>query len=122
MVLKPVSYTHLFFTDRKPIGTSVYLYTAARMQDRYIADGDWTQQQVEENNYRYFQRDRAVASNNPVNGVYAACAPQAKLRNNARIGADGRATDVEKEFCIITIYIFRDGRISTTQLRRERNL
>lgn len=111
-----------FFTDRKPIGTSVYLYTAARMQDRYIADGDWTQQQVEENNYRYFQRDRAVASNNPVNGVYAACAPQAKLRNNARIGADGRATDVEKEFCIITIYIFRDGRISTTYLRRERNL
>ena len=111
-----------FFTDRKPIGTSVYLYTAARMQDRYIADGDWTQQQVEENNYRYFQRDRAVASNNPVNGVYAACAPQAKLRNNARIGADGRATDVEKEFCIITIYIFRDGRISTTQLQRERNL
>jgi len=111
-----------FFTDRNPIGTSVYLYTAARMQDRYIADGDWTQQQVEENNYRYFQRDRAVASNNPVNGVYAACAPQAKLRNNARIGADGRATDVEKEFCIITIYIFRDGRISTTQLQRERNL
>lgn len=111
-----------FFTDRKPIGTSVYLYTAARMQDRYIADGDWTQQQVEENNYRYFQRDRAVASNNPVNGVYAACAPQAKLRNNARIGADGRATDVEKEFCIITIYTFRDGRISTTQLQRERNL
>lgn len=111
-----------FFTDRKPIGTSVYLYTAARMQDRYIADGNWTQQQVEENNCRYFQRDRAVASNNPVNGVYAACAPQAKLRNNARIGADGRATDVEKEFCIITIYIFRDGRLSTSQLRRERNL
>ena len=105
-----------FFTDRKPIGTSVYLYTAARMQDRYIADGDWTQQQVEENNYRYFQRDRAVASNNPVNGVYAACAPQVKLRDN------GGTTGVVKEWSIITIYTFRDGRISTTQLRRGRNL
>lgn len=111
-----------FFTDRKPIGTSVYMYSAAQIDSVYIADGDWTQEQVKANNGRYFQRDRAVASNNPVNGVYAACAPQAKLRNNARIGADGRATDVEKEFCIITIYIFRDGRISTTQLRRERNL
>lgn len=111
-----------FFTDRKPIGTSVYMYSAAQIDSVYIADGDWTQEQVKANNGRYFQRDMAVASNYPVNGVYAACAPQAKLRNNARIGADGRATDVEKEFCIITIYIFRDGRISTTQLRRERNL
>lgn len=111
-----------FFTDRKPIGTSVYMYSAAQIDSIYIADGDWTQEQVKANNGRYFQRDMAVASNNPVNGVYAACQPQAKLRNNARIGADGRATDVEKEFCIITIYIFRDGRISTTQLRRERNL
>lgn len=111
-----------FFTDRKPIGTSVYMYSAAQIDSVYIADGDWTQEQAKNNNGRYFQRDMAVASNNPVNGVYAACAPQAKLRNNARIGADGRATDVEKEFCIITIYIFRDGRISTTQLQRERNL
>jgi len=111
-----------FFTDRKPIGTSVYMYSAAQIDSVYIADGDWTQEQTKNNNGRYFQRDMAVASNYPVNGVYAACQPQAKLRNNARIGADGRATDVEKEFCIITIYIFRDGRISTTQLQRERNL
>lgn len=111
-----------FFTDRKPIGTSVYLYTAARMQDRYIADGDWTQQQVEENNYRYFQRNRAVASNNPVNGVYAACQPQVKLRDDGRIRPDGGSTAVAKEWSTITIYIFRDGRISTTQLRRGRNL
>lgn len=111
-----------FFTDRKPIGTSVYMYSAAQIDSVCLADGDWTQEQAKANNGRYFQQNWAVASNNPVNGVYAACTPQAKLRNNARIGADGRATDVEKEFCIITIYIFRDGRISTTQLQRERNL
>ena len=105
-----------FFTDRKPIGTSVYMYTAARMQGRYIADGDWSQQQVEENNYRYFQQNRAIASNAPVNGVYAACQPQVKLRDN------GGPTAVAKEWSTITIYIFRDGRISTTYLRRERNL
>ena len=111
-----------FFTDRKPIGTSVYMYTAARIDSIYIADGDWTQEQVKANNGRYFLRDMAVASNNPVNGVYAACQPQVKLRDNGRMRPDGGATDVAKEWAIITIYIFRDGRISTTQLRRERNL
>lgn len=58
----------------------------------------------------------AVASNNPVNGVYAACQPQVKLRDN------GVPTAVAKEWSTITIYIFRDGCISTTYLRRERNL
>ena len=111
-----------FFTDRKPIGTSVYMYSAAQIDSVYIADGDWTQEQVKANNGRYFQRDMAVASNNPVNGVYAACQPQVKLRDNGRIHPDGGATDVAKEWTIITIYIFRDGRISTTQLRRERYL
>lgn len=111
-----------FFTDRKPIGTSVYMYSAAQIDSVYIADGDWTQEQVKANNGRYFQRDMAVASNNPVNGVYAACQPQVKLRNNGRIRPDGGATDVVKEWSIITIYTFRDGRISTTQLQRERNL
>lgn len=111
-----------FFTDRKPIGTSVYMYSAAQIDSVYIADGDWTQEQTKNNNGRYFQRDMAVASNNPVNGVYAACAPQVKLRDNGRIRPDGGATDVAKEWSIITIYTFRDGRISTTQLRRERNL
>ena len=111
-----------FFTDRKPIGTSVYMYSAAQIDSVYIADGDWTQEQVKANNGRYFQRDMAVASNNPVNGVYAACQPQVKLRDNGRIRSDGGATDVAKEWSIITLYIFRDGRISTTQLRRERNL
>lgn len=111
-----------FFTDRKPIGTSVYMYSAAQIDSIYIADGDWTQEQVKANNGRYFQRDMAVASNNPVNGVYAACQPQVTLRDNGRIRPDGGATDVAKEWSIITIYTFRDGRISTTQLRRERNL
>ena len=111
-----------FFTDRKPIGTSVYMYSAAQIDSVYIADGDWTQEQVKANNGRYFQRDMAVASNNPVNGVYAACQPQVTLRDNGRIRSDGGATDVAKEWSIITLYIFRDGRISTTQLRRERNL
>lgn len=111
-----------FFTDRKPIGTSVYMYSAAQIDSVYIADGDWTQEQVKNNNGRYFQRDMAVASNYPVNGVYAACQPQVKLRDNGRIRPDGGATDVAKEWAIITIYIFRDGRISTAQLRRERNL
>ncbi|WP_276710465.1 hypothetical protein [Prevotella pallens] len=111
-----------FFTDRKPIGTSVYMYSAAQIDSVYIADGDWTQEQVKANNGRYFQRDMAVASNYPVNGVYAACQPQVKLHDNGRIRPDGGATDVAKEWSIITIYTFRDGRISTTQLRRERNL
>lgn len=105
-----------FFTDRKPIGTSVYMYNAAQIDSVYIADGDWTQEQVKNNNGRYFQRDMAVASNYPVNGVYAACQPQVKLRNNEV------PTNIAKEWSTITIYIFRDGRISTTQLRRERNL
>lgn len=105
-----------FFTDRKPIGTSVYMYSAAQIDSVYIADGDWTQEQVKNNNGRYFQRDMAVASNNPVNGVYAACQPQVKLRDN------GGPTNIAKEWSTITIYIFRDGRISTTYLRRERNL
>lgn len=111
-----------FFTDRKPIGTSVYMYSAAQIDSVYIADGDWTQEQVKANNGRYFQRDMAVASNYPVNGVYAACQPQVKLRDDGRIRPDGGATDVTKEWAIITIYIFRDGCISTTYLRRERNL
>lgn len=105
-----------FFTDRKPIGTSVYMYSAAQIDSIYIADGDWTQEQVKNNNGRYFQRDMAVASNYPVNGVYAACQPQLTLHDN------GGTTGVVKEWSIITIYTFRDGRISTTQLRRERNL
>lgn len=105
-----------FFTDRKPIGTSVYMYSAAQIDSVYIADGDWTQEQVKANNGRYFQRDMAVASNYPVNGVYAACQPQVKLRDN------GGPTAVAKEWSTITIYIFRDGCISTTYLRRERNL
>ncbi|MBF1465244.1 hypothetical protein [Prevotella pallens] len=105
-----------FFTDRKPIGTSVYMYSAAQIDSVYIADGDWTQEQVKNNNGRYFQRDMAVASNYPVNGVYAACQPQVKLRDN------GGPTNIAKEWSTITIYIFRDGRISTTYLRRERNL
>lgn len=111
-----------FFVDTKPSGTAVYLYTGAKMQGKFVAHGGWSQAQVETNNEKYFRTDKPQLSNSVVNGVYAACAPQEKLRNNARIGADGRATDVEKEFCIITIYIFRDGRISTTSLRRERNL
>ena len=105
-----------FFTDRKPIGTSVYMYSAAQIDSVYIADGDWTQEQVKNNNGRYFQRDMAIASNNRVNGVYAACQPQVKLRDN------GGPTAVAKEWSTITIYTFRDGRISTTYLRRERNL
>lgn len=111
-----------FFVDTKPSGTAVYLYTGAKMQGKFVAHGGWSQAQVEANDGRYFQTDKPQLSNSVVNGVYAACAPQATLQMPGTIRPDGGITSLPKEWRIITIYVFRDGKISTFQLIRERNL
>lgn len=111
-----------FFVDTKPSGTAVYLYTGAKMQGKFVAHGGWSQAQVEANNGKYFRTDKPQLSNSVVNGVYAACAPQATLQMPGTMRPDGGITSLPKERRIITIYVFRDGKISTFQLIRERNL
>ena len=111
-----------FFVNTKPSGTAVYLYTGAKMQGKFVAHGGWSQAQVEANNGKYFQTDKPQLSNSVVNGVYAACAPQATLQMPGTMRPDGGMTSLPKEWRIITIYVFRDGKISTFQLIRERNL
>ena len=92
------------------------------MQGKFVAHGGWSQAQVETNNGKYFQTDKPQLNNSVVNGVYAACAPQATLQMPGTIRPDGGITSLPKEWRIITIYVFRDGKISTFQLIRERNL
>jgi len=111
-----------FFVDTKPSGTAVYLYAGAKMQGKFVAHGGWSQAQVEANNGRYFQTDKPQLSNSVVNGVYAASQPQVTLKIPGTIRPDGGITSLPKEWRIITIYVFRDGKISTFQLIRERNL
>ena len=111
-----------FFVDTKPSGTAVYLYTGAKMQGKFVAHGGWSQAQVEANNGRYFQTDKPLLSNSVVNGVYAASQPQVTLQVPGTMRPDGGITSLPKEWRIITIYVFRDGKISTFQLIRERNL
>lgn len=111
-----------FFVDTKPSGTAVYLYTGAKMQGKFVAHGGWSQAQVEANNGKYFRTDKPQLSNSVVNGVYAACAPQTTLQMPGTMRPDGGITSLPKEWRIITIYVFRDGKISTFQLIRERNL
>lgn len=111
-----------FFVDTKPSGTAVYLYIGAKMQGKFVAHGGWSQAQVEANDGRYFQTDKPQLSNSVVNGVYAACAPQVTLQIPGTIRPDGGITSLPKEWRIITIYVFRDGKISTFQLTRESSL
>ena len=111
-----------FFVNTKPSGTAVYLYTGAKMQGKFVAHGGWSQAQVEANDGRYFQTDKPQLSNSVVNGVYAASQPQVILQIPGTIRPDGGITSLPKEWRIITIYVFRDGKISTFQLIRERNL
>ena len=111
-----------FFVDTKPSGTAVYLYTGAKMQGKFVAHGGWSQAQVEANDGRYFQTDKPLLSNSVVNGVYAASQPQATLQIPGTLRPDGGMTSLPKEWHIITIYVFRDGKISTFQLIRESSL
>lgn len=108
-----------FFVDTKPSGTAVYLYTGAKMQGKFVAHGGWSQAQVEANDGRYFQTDKPQLSNSVVNGVYAASQPQVRLQIPGTIRPDGGITSLPKEWHIITIYVFRDGKISSFQLTRE---
>lgn len=111
-----------FFVDTKPSGTAVYLYTGAKMQGKFVAHGGWSQAQVEANDGRYFQTDKPLLGNSVVNGVYAASQPQVTLQIPGTIRPDGGVTSLPKEWHIITIYVFRDGKISTFQLIRESSL
>lgn len=108
-----------FFVDIKPSGTAVYLYTGAKMQGKFVAHGGWSQAQVEANDGRYFQTDKPQLSNSVVNGVYAASQPQVTLQIPGTMRPDGGITSLPKEWRIINIYVFRDGKISTFQLTRE---
>lgn len=111
-----------FFVDTKPSGTAVYLYTGAKMQGKFVAHGGWSQAQVEANDGRYFQTDKPQSGNSVVNGVYAASQPQVTLQIPGTMRPDGGITSLPKEWRIINIYVFRDGKISTFQLIRETSL
>ena len=111
-----------YFVNTTPSGTSVYLYTGATIQGKFIADGGWSQSQVEANNGKYFQSNKTEWSNFAVNGVYAARLPQVILQEPGKIRPDGGGTSLPKMWQIITIYVFRNGKISSFQLRRETTL
>ena len=111
-----------YFVNTTPSGTSVYLYTGATIQGKFIADGGWSQSQVEANNGKYFQSNKTEWSNFAVNGVYAARLPQVILQEPGNIRPDGGTTSLPKMWQIITIYVFRNGKISSFQLRRETTL
>lgn len=111
-----------YFVNTTPSGTSVYLYTGATIQGKFIADGGWSQSQVEANNGKYFQSNKTEWGNFAVNGVYAARLPQVILQEPGNIRPDGGTTSLPKMWQIITIYVFRNGKISSFQLRRETTL
>lgn len=111
-----------YFVNTTPSGTSVYLYTGATIQGKFIADGGWSQSQVEANNGKYFQSNNTELSNFAVNGVYAACLPQVILQEPGNTSPVGGTTSLPKMWQIITIYVFRRGKISSFQLRRETTL
>ena len=111
-----------YFVNTTPSGTSVYLYTGATIQGKFIADGGWSQSQVEANNGKYFQSNKTEWSNFAVNDVYAARLPQVILQEPGNIRPDGGSTSLPKMWQIITIYVFRNGKISSFQLRRETTL
>ena len=111
-----------YFVNTTPSGTSVYLYTGATIQGKFIADGGWSQSQVEANNGKYFQSNKTEWSNFAVNGVYAARLPQVILQEPGNIRPDGGTTSLPKMWQIITIYVFRNGKNSSFQLRRETTL
>lgn len=111
-----------YFVNTTPSGTSVYLYTGATIQGKFIADGGWSQSQVEANNGKYFQSNKTEWSNFAVNGVYAARLPQVILQEPGNMRPDGGTTSLPKMWQIITIYVFRNGKISSFQLRRETTL
>ena len=111
-----------YFVNTTPSGISVYLYTGATIQGKFIADGGWSQSQVEANNGKYFQSNKTEWSNFAVNGVYAARLPQVILQEPGKIRPDGGVTSLPKMWQIITIYVFRNGKISSFQLRRETTL
>ena len=111
-----------YFVNTTPSGISVYLYTGATIQGKFIADGGWSQSQVEANNGKYFQSNKTEWSNFAVNGVYAARLPQVILQEPGKIRPDGGVTSLPKMSQIIAIYVCRNGKISSYQLRRETTL
>ncbi|GAB6977162.1 hypothetical protein [Prevotella falsenii] len=110
-----------YFVDTEPSGTMVFLYTGAKLQGRFLADGAWSQSQVEANNGRYFYRNSAVSNNTPVNGVYAARQPQFKYTQTNTLPS-GASVGFIKEICTIALYIFQDGKISSIYRQREKVL
>ena len=106
-----------FFTFRKPLGTNVYLYTGARVSGNYIADTEWSKQKVEESSGRYFKKARASNDNTVINGVYAAALPMFEGEiGNTNIA--GYAVELSRKMQTITVYVFRNGNISTIPMHR----
>lgn len=106
-----------FFSFNKPNGENVYLYTGARIGNNYVADTMWGKQQVEENSGKYFEKAKATNDNKVINGVYAAALPMFEGDIN-NMGTAGNAVELRRKMQTITVYMFRNGNISTIPLYR----
>ena len=107
-----------YFTFNKPNGSNVYLYTGAKIGGNYIADTEWSKQEVEENSGRYFKKARASNDNTVINGVYAAALPMFEGNISGGVNAGGYTTELSKKMQTITIYVFRNGNIQMTPMHR----
>lgn len=107
-----------FFTFNKPNGKDIYLYTGAKIGGNYIADTGWSKQEVEVNSGRYFKRARATNDNTVINGVFAAALPMFEGNISSGVNAGGGTTLLSKKMQTITIYVFRNGNISTIPMHR----
>jgi hypothetical protein len=106
-----------FFTFNKPHGEDIYLYTGAKINGNYIADTEWSRQQVEDNSGRYFNKAKATNDNTVVNGVYAAALPMFE----GYIGGEdarGYVTELRRKIQTITVFVFRNGNIMTIPMHR----
>lgn len=107
-----------YFTNTKPKnGRDIYLYTGAKIGDNYIADKEWNKQQVEANSGRYFNTFKAVMSNSVVNGVFVAAEPMYE----EIINGEGK-TSLKKIMQTITVYVIRNGLITTIPTFRIKTL
>lgn len=107
-----------YFTNSKPKnGRDIYLYTGAKIGGNYIADDEWNKQQVEANSGRYFNTFKAVMSNSVVNGVFVAAEPMYE----EIINGDGK-TSLKKIMQTITVYVIRNGLITTIPTFRIKTL
>lgn len=107
-----------YFTNSKPKnGRDIYLYTGAKIGGNYIADKEWNKQQVEANSGRYFNTFKAVMSNSVVNGVFVAAEPMYE----EIINGDGK-TSLKKIMQTITVYVIRNGLITTIPTFRIKTL